>query len=56
MEPNDREMYLAMVRASEQAIRALIAAQQTCEAQYISSPNNETGQLSLFRQVIKSHG
>lgn len=37
MEPNYQEMYLTMVRASEQAIRALIAAQQTCEALYIAA-------------------
>ena len=31
-------MYLKMVRASEQAVRILIRAQQECEEMYISEP------------------
>ena len=31
-----KEMYLKMVRASEQAIRTLIKAQQECEEMYLS--------------------
>ena len=31
-----KELYLKMVRASEEAIRALIEAQQTCEELYIA--------------------
>ena len=32
-----KEMYLKMMRASEQAIRILIEAQQECEEMYLSS-------------------
>ena len=35
--PDDREMYLAMMRASEEAIRVLVAAQQRCEELYLSA-------------------
>ncbi|MBQ8975653.1 MAG: hypothetical protein IJ072_08050 [Oscillospiraceae bacterium] len=34
---NYKEMYLTMVRAAEDAINILIAAQQKCEELYISS-------------------
>ena len=33
--PDYKEMYLKMVRATEQAINTLIAAQQQCEEMYI---------------------
>ena len=36
--PDYKEMYLKMVRASEQAINILIKAQQECEEMYISEP------------------
>ena len=36
--PNYKEMYLKMVRASEQAVRILIKAQQECEELYLSGP------------------
>ena len=36
--PNYKEMYLKMMRASEQAIRTLIKAQQECEELYVSGP------------------
>ena len=39
--PDYKEMYLKMVRASEQAIRILIQAQQECEELYISGPEAE---------------
>ncbi|HNW04001.1 MAG TPA: hypothetical protein PLP20_00630 [Oscillospiraceae bacterium] len=32
-----KEMYLAMVRASEKAVRVLIEAQQRCEEMYIGA-------------------
>ena len=35
--PDYREMYLKMVRASEEAIRILIKAQQECEELYLSA-------------------
>ncbi len=34
--PDYQEMYLKMLKASEQAINILIAAQQECEEIYIS--------------------
>ena len=34
--PDYKEMYLKMVRASEQAIRILVKAQQECEELYLS--------------------
>ena len=34
--PNYKELYLKMMRASEQAIRTLIQAQQECEELYVS--------------------
>lgn len=39
--PDYKEMYLEMFRASEQAIKVLIAAQRKCEEHYISSPGPE---------------
>jgi len=35
--PDYKEMYLKMVRATEQAINTLIAAQQQCEEMYINA-------------------
>ena len=39
--PDYKEMYLKMVRASEQAIRILVKAQQECEELYISAPEQD---------------
>lgn len=39
--PDYKEMYLTMVRASEDAISCLTAAQKKCEELYISSPEPE---------------
>lgn len=36
--PDYKEMYLTMVRASEDAINTLIRAQQKCEDLYLSAP------------------
>lgn len=33
--PNYKELYLKMMRASEEAIRLIIAAQQECEELYL---------------------
>lgn len=33
--PDDQDMYLKMVRASEEAIQILIAAQRECEELYL---------------------
>lgn len=34
--PDYKEMYLKMLRASEEAIRALIRVQRECEEMYVS--------------------
>ena len=39
--PDYKELYLKMVRASEQAVSLLTAAQKECEELYISSPEPE---------------
>ena len=36
-----KEMYLKMLRASEEAIRILIQAQQECEEMYVSAEDPE---------------
>ena len=36
-----KEMYLKMMRASEEAIRILIQAQQECEEMYVSAQETE---------------
>ncbi len=36
--PDYKEMYLTLFRATEQAINALIDAQQKCEELYINAP------------------
>jgi len=41
------KMYLKMLRASEQAVSILIAAQQECEELYISSPEPELTMILL---------
>ena len=41
------KMYLKMLRASEQAVGILIAAQQECEELYISSPEPELTMILL---------
>lgn len=40
-----KEMYLKMMRASEEAIRILIQAQQECEEMYISAEEPELIEL-----------
>lgn len=39
--PDYKEMYLTLFRATEQAINALIAAQQQCEELYMDAPQGE---------------
>ena len=36
-----KELYLKMFRATEDAVRILIAAQQECEELYLSAPETE---------------
>ena len=45
--PDYKEMYLKMARASEQAIRILVKAQQECEELYISAPEPELKILDI---------
>ncbi|MBR3751593.1 MAG: hypothetical protein IKK50_00500 [Ruminiclostridium sp.] len=39
--PDYKEMYLTLFRATEDAVRTLIAAQRACEEAYLSSPEVE---------------
>jgi len=43
--PDYKEMYLKMVRATEEAINVLVAAQQQCEEMYI---NADETPLAIF--------
>ena len=43
--PDYKEMYLKMLRASEQADNLLIAAQRECGKLYISSPQPELQEI-----------
>ncbi len=36
-----KELYLKLFRASEKAVRILIAARQECEEPYLSAPETE---------------
>lgn len=46
--PDYKEMYLKMMRASEQAINLLIEAQKECEELYINSPGSESKVISIL--------
>ena len=39
--PNYKELYLKLMRASEQAINLLIEAQRECEELYMNAPERE---------------
>ena len=43
-EPDYKELYFSLFRASEKAIRILIQAQQECEEQVLSAGEAETAQ------------
>lgn len=43
-EPDYKELYFSLFRASEKAIRILIQAQQECEEQVLSAGETETAQ------------
>ena len=51
-EPDYREMYLKMVRASENAINILIEAQRVCEEMYISSGEKSSELLVDSRDTL----
>lgn len=42
--PDYKEMYLTMCRASEEAINTIIAAQRKCEEMYISPKDENAGE------------
>ena len=42
-----KAMYLALFRASEEAVDLLIAAQRQCEELYLSSPDPELDRKSV---------
>ena len=44
--PDYKEMYLTLFRATEQAIRTLIAAQRECEELYVNSSQQQLIVLS----------
>lgn len=52
--PDYQGMYLKMVRASEEAVNILIAAQQECEEMYISQPGPELKVVPLPSEKKKS--
>lgn len=55
--PDYKEMYLTMVRASEDAINCLTEAQKKCEELYISSPEPELTVLTPdFQRDTKKDG
>ena len=55
--PDYKEMYLTMVRASEDAINCLTQAQKKCEELYISSPEPELTVLTPdFRKDSEEDG
>ena len=39
--PDYKEMYLKMMRATEEAINCLISAQRVCEEMYLQDPEHE---------------
>lgn len=48
-----KEMYLKMVRASEQAIHILIEAQQSCEELYIKEATPDTEETAVKHTHVK---
>ena len=42
--PDYKEMYLTLIRASEEALDILIAAQRKCEEMYLSADGGELAQ------------
>ena len=51
-EPDYKEMYLKMVRASEDAINILIEAQRECEEMYISASGKNSERLVDSRDAL----
>ena len=54
--PDYKEMYLTMLKASEQAIQFLIEAQQKCEEIYVFSPEPEFKMVLILTENKKSVG
>lgn len=51
-----KEMYLKMVRASEEAVNRIVAAQRECEELYLSSPEPELKVLKQKKRMGESGG
>ena len=51
--PDYKEMYLKMLRTSEQAVNILITAQRECEDRYISSPETVCKVVSILPENKK---
>ena len=49
-----KEMYLKMVRATEEAIRCLIAVQQECEEMYLDREEDSVLPFSLRKNLTES--
>ena len=47
--PDYKEMYLKMVRATEEAMNCLIAAQQECEEMYIQAKEDSIAPFPLLK-------
>lgn len=45
--PDYKQMYYTLLRASEEAIRIIIEAQQKCEEIYISDESKSTAEASI---------
>ena len=52
--PDYKEMYLTMVRATEQAIETLISAQRTCEEMYLNQSDPALRVLPLAAREKES--
>ena len=52
--PNDKEMYLTMVRHTEKAIQLLIEAQRKCEDMYVNAP--DASFVLVEKSTEKKHG
>lgn len=54
--PDYKEMYLTMVRASEDAVSCLIAAQRKCEELYLSAPEADIRVLETSSGDMRKDG
>lgn len=52
--PDYKELYLKLFKASEQAVRILIAAQQECEELYINAAEPDSPVIPLSPGIQKT--